>query len=495
MGDKILRQNKFNDFFRHIEEGDLNKYGNHLKSIDFNNIPLLGNGVLTFDRGITIVSGPNGVGKSTLINAIKCGLNEKKALSNKDLLKLKGSTILLTLSLDKVEENKMISVNNLNEIEYSGTDKKANFYSFDPFEIKENLDFFFKQENLKELFEQYSEAEYNNEDLETVSEIIGKKYLQCSFIEIDDESEQSEAVVYFKVKTDCSEYDNTTMGLGELLIFYFYHKTRTLKDHIIIIEEPETFLYPDSQLKLLNYLALLSDKNRNWIILTSHSPILLNNINNNSIKILKENLDNENKTIINIIRPKHHVDYSVLLGMNVEKKGVILVEDVRAQEFAMNWIGTYSNSIIPEYDIISVKSESLITKILCVPKFPNFNIIGIYDGNCATQKTIIENKEINWGYSFLPVLDPDADLQDFTYKNIKLVVNEFSNKDKDFVNTILTKFRNGDPHDWYTNIIDALKMDSSVLMGHLYSAWIKDPTNEKAAKEKFENLQKLIPIK
>ncbi|WP_212375538.1 AAA family ATPase [Acetobacter persici] len=52
----------------------------------------------------------------------------------------------------------------------------------------------------------------------------------------------------------------------------------------LIIEEPEAHLFPDSQVKILEFIVIQSMKRNTDILITTHSPYILSSLNNNILK-------------------------------------------------------------------------------------------------------------------------------------------------------------------------------------------------------------------
>src|SRR5687768_15210503 len=61
--------------FEHVYSKE---YPVRLTSFGFDNIATLGSGKITFTGGISVICGANGVGKSTILRAIYCGLTKAK---------------------------------------------------------------------------------------------------------------------------------------------------------------------------------------------------------------------------------------------------------------------------------------------------------------------------------------------------------------------------------------------------------------------------------
>lgn len=70
-------------------------------------------------------------------------------------------------------------------------------------------------------------------------------------------------------------------SVNQLAILYLYLKYWVKEeDNAIIIDEPEINLHPDNQIKLVNLLMKFADRDNNRVIMTTHSPLLADAVNN-----------------------------------------------------------------------------------------------------------------------------------------------------------------------------------------------------------------------
>lgn len=70
-------------------------------------------------------------------------------------------------------------------------------------------------------------------------------------------------------------------SVNQLSTLYLYLKYWVQESHnTIIIDEPEINLHPDNQVKLVNLLMKFADRDNNKVIMTTHSPLLADAVNN-----------------------------------------------------------------------------------------------------------------------------------------------------------------------------------------------------------------------
>ena len=91
---------------------------------------------------------------------------------------------------------------------------------------------------------------------------------QSDYIKLDDGALVSLAY--------SSSGQQEVVWLLNLLLYYSYLK----KQHLIIIEEPETHLHPDAQYLLMKFIAAFCNITHSQVFITTHSPYILSSVNN-----------------------------------------------------------------------------------------------------------------------------------------------------------------------------------------------------------------------
>ena len=249
----------------------------------FTKVDLMGlNGIsnINMNKGLVAICGLNGAGKSTIISAIKDTIGLK--LTNNDISRIKGASIKaeITIGKDSVE----ISNNNGDTLYDKKEEIEIKYIdSSNGIKTQESM---INQTNVDELLELYEEYKFTSSELEEISYLIGKSYRSCSVYEIDD-FEGGEGTFPFCVIDDNGvKYDMRTMGNGELFILDMYWCIKRMgKDSILIIEEPETYISIFSQLNFITYIGEIISSKGISVIMTTHSPFILENIKNENIRL------------------------------------------------------------------------------------------------------------------------------------------------------------------------------------------------------------------
>lgn len=122
--------------------------------------------------------------------------------------------------------------------------------------------------------------------------------------------------------------------------------------YILLIEEPEVYLHPKLQRRMIDTLLKISEKNQ--VIFTSHSPITVSKLASNNVKIVEKN-NGEAKVLP--ISPKRVIDE---LGIRPDdilySKGIIFVEGKDDIEVISELIRKIDESIIDKINIIQAHS-------------------------------------------------------------------------------------------------------------------------------------------
>ncbi|MCU4812793.1 AAA family ATPase [Bacillus cereus] len=469
-----MRVAKANDYWRKVFRRE---YDHSIETVNLNGVG--GINEVDFAKGIFAICGLNGAGKSTIISSLKDILGLK--INNQDLKRIKGSNVMAQV-ISKGQELQVS--NNDNDRFVDVSDDRNSIYYLDYKQSTDALDFL-EQENLDELLEQFESNILTTDLIEDLNYIVGKAYDAVTLIEIED---GEELIPYFKVKTNTLEYDSLSMGIGEHFLFYiFWVFYRIEGSGIILIEEPETFISINSQKKLMNFMAKKVSNLGITVIMATHSPYIIQNIEKENIRIISRYSEH-----VSIIKPVIIRESLVSLGLEAPKKGCIFVEDTVAEIFLQTLISKNCDHILRDYNIENVEGHAAITERL---KFPNSNkftyeIIGIYDGDVRDEVEKVKNK-INWEYGFLPT----KDAIEIDFKNcVKIKVKQFAESIQIDIHKmihILSKIDGEDHHDWLIELSRNLGKDISLLIEKLYDIWYEDEESQTAVREFLQEFEKL----
>ena len=128
-----------------------------------------------------------------------------------------------------------------------------------------------------------------------------------------------------KIESDILSCGTGYQSMIILSILEAYVKlVKKKQDYILIIEEPEVYLHPSLQRKMIDTLLLISE--RNQILFSSHSPITVAKMKKNQIKLVRREYGEATISNINVSEVLHE------LGIKADdilvNKAIVLVEGI-----------------------------------------------------------------------------------------------------------------------------------------------------------------------
>ena len=354
----------------------------------------------------------------------------------------------------------------IDQIDYVDIDENIAYIDAD--KAIKILDYYLRQENFEELIEQNEVREFNEKEIQDINYIVGRDYEQISLYEITD-IEGFGTIPYFVVSEADNQYDSRRMGLGEYFLFYtFWRLLNTKNDSYVIIEEPETFVGIRSQQGIMNLVARLAAKNGCSFLIITHSPYILDKVNNENVSIIARA-----SGIVSVCSPENGINIGSYLGYKDLIEGTFFVEDKLAALFLECLLETETPNLRKKYNVEIAGSNSEITcclKFKCTDKI-KYHIIGIYDGD--QKGKIEEDKEIQWPYTFLPVnQDIEAAIIDFLKAsgNIEMFAKNLEKK-LEILTMALSMVSGKDKHDKILDIISYIAVDKKFFIKKFYNLW------------------------
>lgn len=223
--------------------------------------------------------------------------------------------------------------------ELSAFDKFFHFLNFSSKIHKTKQDFLrFYSNKLKEAFDKNSIISYygpnrNKEKItlttpetKIVSEILRKEF---ETIEIIEHNLFKDWGISIRLKQKNINYSEAFAGSGETAIVILVHKIfNAPEESLILLDEPETSLHSGAQKRLMLFLLEQCIKKKHQVIISTHSPFLIENMPDESIKVFST-LSSNGKFIVNNNRSYKEAFHELEIENNSKK--IILVEDKTAK--------------------------------------------------------------------------------------------------------------------------------------------------------------------
>lgn len=164
-------------------------------------------------------------------------------------------------------------------------------------------------------------------ELKIISYILGRNYEEAQIIRHTFFRDKEATTVIFK---NNNQYSEAYAGSGEFAVVQLVLSISKIDHHsLILLDEPETSLHPEAQRKLVKYLLEESINKHHQIVISTHSPTIIQELDKSSIKLV----DIDNRT------PKVYITENVApqvafhaLGQKTDNKWTVIVEDELAAE-------------------------------------------------------------------------------------------------------------------------------------------------------------------
>lgn len=429
----------------------------------YHNVTGIGSGEATFDSPITIITGQNSSGKTTLLRSIWLALDASSASAEPlTARKVRSGNVEVTFRVNGNESNSSVEVDYT--VPYAPHDRDYDIIHIDSAGAITDLQ--------KKIFVLGESMDIVNgapdriiapDELSEINYLTRRDFSEVRVFEI--EVEAGLTAPFFEVSYRGSTYDSTQAGSGEYAaMFLWWTLWNARKGSILLVEEPETFLSALNQESMLNYLISVTNKKRFCIMMTSHSGHLLHSLPASWVKFLKRR--GEDSAIDIAPHPKSLEAVGIYLKPDV----FVYVEDRVAAIVAGLILERFGPSLARRCSIRIVGGEAVITKSLTETANNPFGLrfVGWYDGDQKGKvpenvsdhsATLPGAQSIETIYRGIVTQNPDA-------IGVALGVNRLLD--------VLDGLEGDDPHDWLLNMSRELGRDFATVVTVLFNFWISD---------------------
>ncbi len=257
---------------------------------------------------------------------------------------------------------------------------------------------------LKESFEKDTKTFFNSKrkadapiqlskyEIYIIENILGKKYIEAKFIEHSYYDKSKGFAIRYK--TDTLSYSEAYAGSGEVAIVKLVHDIVNAKDYsLILLDEPETSLHPTAQKKLIDFIVEQTKRKKLQVIISTHSPDIVEDMPKESIKILYENI---NTGKVNIIEDVNPLNAFLHIGRSFSDKKIIVVEDNLAKLIVDKILAKQNDTGL--FDVKFFPSGASIIKkenMLVYSKEEDTKHFILFDGDQSREKVDINKLSEN----------------------------------------------------------------------------------------------------
>jgi energy-coupling factor transporter ATP-binding protein EcfA2 len=436
-----VRNARVQDFRRRLRER-AQDWPFRLDRFSFKGIPSLGEGDLSFPSPFTVISGPNGVGKTTLLRAIWASARPEIAIvAGNTAQKLPGGSAVLSFRRDGTSQNSEVVF--ASGEARGGVDLGVEVIHVDSASgVVEQQALLARFTDVDDLINGVGSKSLEGQDFETINYLARRDYrsIQMYEIEIDD----GRVMPFFEIALGNDRYDSRTMGAGEIaVLFLWWSIERAADNSLILLEEPDTYLSPASQEAMYNYLLARTVTKHLTVVATSHSDKFIRLLSeDNGIFCFREP---KGVRILDGAPPPAWLE---TIGVTPSVEMLVLVEDNAAEIFARQLLERIKPGLSRRIEISVRGGDGNIIRALeqIDAGFKSFSIIGLFDGDMLER---IPDSVRRWS-SVLPGGRP---IEVVFREMIEADMSSFQNAiGIEGLDAILFGLRGSDHHDWYEGL-------------------------------------------
>ncbi|MEH0985852.1 ATP-dependent nuclease [Micromonospora sp. CPCC 205556] len=248
-----------------------------------------------------------------------------------------------------------------------------------------------------------------------VGRILGMAYDQLEFIEVRHGNKKADLATATK---GSSRYSENHMGFGEGRTLYLVDAMEGAPEKsLFVLEEPETALHGDAQVRFAQYLVDVVYRRRHQVVLTTHSSAILGELGRTSVVYLGRQADGALSATTGL--STYQVD-SYLLKRH-QGRATICVEDEFAKTLLNEIIRLCDRHLLAGISFLIVGGGEQIPGAVEVLRNAGVRSVGVCDGDmpekvrCATamaalpgaqapEKEIFSDTEVKDNFKQAPYL-------------------------------------------------------------------------------------------
>jgi predicted ATPase len=471
-----VRAARIDDHRRHLRE-KRDRWKLKLQRFAFEGIPSLGREELSFSSPLTVICGPNGVGKTTLLRAIKATAKPSASADDKiSAHKLPSGTATLDfLENDKIKSSTVTFVGGRIE---GGNSVDVEVVHLDVASALPELQReFCSFESASDITNGEGARLLSAKDVDTLNYLARKDYKSVKLYEVDAGKE--DVVPYFEIELGDSSYDSRTMGSGEFAIFYLWWAlARAALNALILIEEPECHLSPGSQASFCDFLLRMTVERTLTIIMATHSAKIVSRLDNESLIFLYRGDKG-----VQIVRGQPSTTLLETVGIETVVDSVVFAEDQAGVQFGRFLLQTFRPDLARRTEFVDRRGDGNITTALkASSQVSKITMLGFYDGDVRSAVPA----EVAHQASFLPGDEPiEKALRKMLEQDIERMKVALDRPDLD---QVLFALKGHDHHEWYHGLCLSLGQTSEQLYPTLFRIWLRQAGNEAIGKAAVEDL-------
>lgn len=476
-----MRQARIRDVYRRLRT-QAGEWTVSLQGFSVNDVPSLGTVEIPFNSPVTVLSGPNGVGKTTLLRSLWAALDTEgaaSALEEDD--KLTAGQANVQLSNGGVELGGTVQFNGGEllaltpplGVEVMHVDSAASTPS--------HQNIFRKLGGAEEITNGEGARELNAQELAELNYVLQRDYRSVTLTEVEL---VDETVPFFEVAFGDDRYDSRTMGSGEIAAFYiWWNFSRSAENTIILLEEPEAFVSSSCQQSIANFVVATTVQKRLCVVISSHSAPLITSMPKESLRFLARGPGG-----LQVVNDRPPPVLLKTMGIDPPLLGVVLVEDGAGFAFCRSLFERMDPALARRIAIDVRGGDGEIVAALNAVKTMKLPIkfIGAFDPDMVGKiPEAVQNAS---------ACLPGDDAIEVMFRN--MVAGDpaplAAATAKEDLPVILAALGGLNHHDWYEEVCKAIGLTKGQLFPMLFNIWIATGANQANAQEAFSALAALL---
>jgi len=469
---------EINEIKRQFANGQWKKF---IKSIKISNLRGWTGQTIDFRFPISVIVGENGIGKSTILRAAACAYNDKngQTLFPANLFlatQWDGTSIQDAVIEYEIQEGDKTSSSkykkNAERWRYS-PDKNKPTRHFAFFDISRTLPLDATAGYARIAKLSNSEGEnnrpLNEESLRWLSHVLCKEYLDGRFTNTNIQTNKEVGLL----KRDFGEVSQFHQGSGEGTALGIFNTLQSIPEQsLLIIDEIEASLHPLAQRGLIEYLIHLCRTKKLQIILSTHSPFIVESLPLESRIMI---MQSDKKEIMYNMSTNFALSF---IDSVLHPDLYIFVEDEEAENLLIEIIkqSERSDDILRRVSLRAAGSADIVdtlNRLSAESKLP-YKSISFIDGDKKNE------------FSDCPYLPGDMAPEKVIFTGLKNL--NWNNLDNRFglgagllYKTLNDAMLAPDHHDWTTIVGDRIKQSKDYVWSVLIAEWCKqclEPTEK-----------------
>jgi predicted ATPase len=223
-------------------------------------------------------------------------------------------------------------------------------------------------------------------EVKDASEILGKPYTRIEVVDHRFFSAWGSSVL---LKTGYQDYSEAFAGSGETAAVMLVHKLNDVPEGaLVLLDEPEVSLHPGAQKKLIHYILRKSRDRKLQVVISTHSPSIVEALPQESIKVFEEQADGA--VIVNENVTPSEAFYSI--GHTLSDKINVIVEDELAKMLLEEVMRSKGKGFASQFNVgyFSGGESNIKRNIVLFSNETNIKRFVVFDGDQKPSPGVVD---------------------------------------------------------------------------------------------------------